>query len=141
MGLVKPEENKKQAAGNTGEDKKEAVSLNNETGKEKLPGPGDSQEKTGAFVYIGPPLETGLKENAVFTGTRENIEKHLKDTLEKYPQAGMLLVPVERLAKAKMQVKKEDTLFNKYYTDVLSLSKGTGRKEAGNTWATATGLM
>lgn len=80
------------------------------------------------FIYIGPPLGTGIKENAVFSGTRESVETCLKGTFEKYPQAKMLLIPTKKLAEAKMQVRSKGTLLNKYYTDVLSLSKGRGQE-------------
>lgn len=76
----------------------------------------------GRFIYIGPSLKTGIKENEIFTGKREEIEKYLENTLEKYPQAKLLIVRTETLAKSKLAVKTNGTLLNKYYTDLLSLS-------------------
>lgn len=120
--------------------KNEKPEGNRETGKSQKTGSGnitmskegikpDIQADTDNFIYIGPSLGTGIKENAVFTGTRESVEGLLKNTFEKYPQAKILLIPTEGLAKAKSQVKKKGTLLNKYYTDILSLSKGRDRKE------------
>lgn len=77
----------------------------------------------GRFIYIGPTTKTGLVENTIFTGTREGVETHLKDTLDKIPQVRLLIVATESLADCKAKVKKTGTLLNKYYNDVLSLSK------------------
>lgn len=77
----------------------------------------------GSFAYIGPTLNTGVKENSIFTGTREQVEEHLKPTIEKYPQAKMLLVTTESLGISKAKIKQTGTLFNKYYNDIVNLSK------------------
>jgi hypothetical protein len=74
------------------------------------------------FIYIGPSLDTGLKENAVFTGTRESVETYLKASIEKYPQARLLLVTTESLTKSKHKVRTAGTILNKYYNDIVSLS-------------------
>lgn len=76
----------------------------------------------GRFIYIGPTTKTGLVENAIFTGTREGVEEHLKDTIDKIPQVRLLIVTTDSLAVNKAKVKKAGTLLNKYYNDVLSLS-------------------
>lgn len=76
----------------------------------------------GRFIYIGPTTRTGLVENTVFTGTREDVEEYLRDTLDKIPQVRLLIVATESLAANKAKVKKTGTLLNKYYNDVLSLS-------------------
>ncbi len=93
----------------TTEEKKAVKTANNEATEE-------------TFIYIGPTLRTGIRENAIFKGTRESVEEYLKPTLEKIPQVRLLLVTTESLAKNKAKVKKAGTLLNKYYTDVLSLS-------------------
>ena len=79
--------------------------------------------EVGTFIYIGPTLETGLRKNAIFHGTREAVEKYLKNTLDKYPQAKNLIFHTSKYAEAQAKVKKAGTLFNKYYTDLVSLSK------------------
>ncbi len=76
-----------------------------------------------SFIYIGPTLKTGLSENTILYGKRETIEEHLKDTLDKFPQVKYLLVTVKNLAASKEKVKKTGTLLNKYYNDILSLSR------------------
>lgn len=75
------------------------------------------------YIYIGPTTNTGLVANTIFTGSREAVEKYLKDTLEKMPQAKLLIVATENLAECKEKVKKTGTILNKYYNDILSLSR------------------
>lgn len=77
----------------------------------------------GKFIYIGPSTKTGLIENTIFTGTKEDIEEYLKGTLEKIPQARQLIVESKNLAECRAKVKKAGTILNKYYNDILSLSR------------------
>lgn len=80
----------------------------------------DNTEET--YIYIGPTTN-GLIENTIIKGTKEEAEEYLKDVIEKIPQVKMLIVPTETLAANKAKAKKTGTLFNKYYNDVLSLSR------------------
>ena len=80
----------------------------------------NTEATEGRFIYIGPTTRTGLVENTIFSGSRESVEGHLKDTLEKIPQ--VRFVATESLAVNKAKVRKAGTLLNKYYNDVLSLS-------------------
>ena len=82
----------------------------------------NTEATEGRFIYIGPTTRTGLVENTIFSGSRESVEEHLKDTLEKIPQVRLLIVATESLAVNKAKVRKACTLLNKYYNDVLSLS-------------------
>lgn len=81
----------------------------------------EAEEET--FIYIGPTTRTGLIENTIFTGTKKSIEEHLKDTIKVIPQVKQLIVETKNLAKNKVKVKKTGTILNKYYNDVLSLSR------------------
>lgn len=83
----------------------------------------NTEATEGSFIYVGPSLDTGLRKNAVFHGTREAVEEHLKGTFEKYPQAKALIFVTDKYAEAQAKVKKTGTLLNKYYTDLVSLSK------------------
>ncbi len=74
------------------------------------------------YIYIGPTTN-GLVENTIIKGTKEGAEGYLKDVIEKVPQVKMLIVPTETLAANKAKAKKAGTLLNKYYNDVLSLSR------------------
>lgn len=96
----------------------------NSTPKGKKPQETANTESTeGRYIYIGPTTSTGLVENTIFSGSREGIEEHLKDTLATIPQARLLIVETGSLAECKAKVKKTGTLLNKYYNDVLSLSR------------------
>lgn len=75
------------------------------------------------FIYIGPTTRTGLIENTIVKGTRESVEEYLKDAIAEIPQIKMLIVPTESLAVNRAKVKQTGTLLNKYYNDVLSLSR------------------
>jgi hypothetical protein len=100
----------------------------NEKAENVTPKEEKTQEKANAtatgdrFIYIGPSLDTGLKENAVFTGTRESVETYLKASIGKYPQVRLLLVTTENLSKSKHKVRTAGTILNKYYNDIVSLS-------------------
>lgn len=97
--------------------------VNSATVDEKTQETANMEATEGRFIYIGPTTGTGLVENTIFSGSRAAVEEHLKDTLEKIPQVRLLIVTTESLAVNKAKVKKTGTLLNKYYNDVLSLSK------------------
>lgn len=90
---------------------------------EKTPKITDMKEEKGRFIYIGPTINTGLIANTIFTGTRESVEEYLKETLEKIPQVKFLIVDTRKLSECKAKISKTGTLLNKYYNDVLSLSR------------------
>lgn len=81
----------------------------------------DDGEET--FIYIGPTTRTGLIENTIVKGARESVEEYLKDTIAEIPQVKMLIVPTEKLAEGRSKARLAGTLLNKYYNDVLSLSR------------------
>lgn len=86
------------------------------------------------FIYIGPTTRTGLIENTIIKGTRESVEKYLKDTIEEIPQVKKLLVTTESLSANKAKVRQKGTLLNKYFNDILSLrgaKKTAIKKEDG----------
>lgn len=108
----------------TAEKEAKTDKVENDTNKEKKTQERANMKATeDTFIYIGPTTRTGLTENAVFHGSREDVEKHLKTTLEQIPQIRLLIVTTESLAQNKAKVKTTGTLLNKYYNDVLSLSK------------------
>lgn len=90
---------------------------------EKTQETANTEATEGRFIYIGPTTGTGLVANTIFTGTREAVEEHLKDTLDKIPQVRLLIVATKSLAESKAKVKKTGTILNEYYNDVLSLSR------------------
>lgn len=63
--------------------------------------PQEAQEQV-TLVYVGPSLPKGrLKQNSIFVGTRQEIEKELETVLESFPLVKNMLVPVSKLAEAK----------------------------------------
>lgn len=73
------------------------------------------------YVYIGPSVPRGkLLKNAIFAGSREEIEKYLADVLEKYPKVKTLIVPIEELAISREQVSKTGNAINRYYVELAS---------------------
>ena len=101
---------------------KKEQAVNSTPKEEKQQETANTEATEGRFIYIGPTTRTGLVENTIFSGSRESVEEHLKDTLEKIPQVRLLIVATESLAASKAKVRKAGTLLNKYYNDVLSLS-------------------
>lgn len=94
----------------------------NTTADEKTQETANTKAIESTFIYVGPTLRTGIRENAMFKGTKENVEAYLKPTIDKYPQVKLLLVDTKRLSTAKEKVNKAGTLLNKYYNDLVSLS-------------------
>ena len=81
-----------------------------------------SQESQETLVYVGPSLPRGLlKQNSIFVGTREQVEKSLEEAIKKYPMAGKMLVPVSKLAEAKIKIASQGNILHKYYADIVSL--------------------
>lgn len=80
------------------------------------------QEGRETLVYVGPSLPRGmLKQNSIFVGTREQVEKSLEEVINKYPMAGKMLVPVSKLAEAKVKIASKGNILYKYYADIVSL--------------------
>ena len=67
----------------------------------------DDTEET--YIYIGPTTRTGLIENTIIKGTREQVEEYLKDTIDEIPQVKMLIVPTESLAGNRAKAKTAGT--------------------------------
>ncbi len=80
------------------------------------------QEGRETLVYVGPSLPRGmLKQNSIFVGTREEVEKSLEEAIKKYPMAKNMLVPVSKLAEAKVKIASKGNILHKYYADIVSL--------------------
>ena len=107
---------KEQAVNSTPKEEKQQETANTEATE----GAGNAEEET--FIYIGPTTK-GLIENTIVKGTRESVEEYLKDVIAEIPQVKMLIVPTESLATNRVKTKQAGTLLNKYYNDVLSLSR------------------
>lgn len=102
---------------------KKEQTVNSTTTEEKGQETANTNATEETFIYIGPTTRTGLIENTIVKGTRESVEEYLKDAIAEIPQIKMLIVPTESLAVNRAKVKQTGTLLNKYYNDVLSLSR------------------
>lgn len=102
---------------------KNEQAVNSTTTEEKGQETANTNATEETFIYIGPTTRTGLIENTIVKGTRESVEEYLKDAIAEIPQIKMLIVPTESLAVNRAKVKQTGTLLNKYYNDVLSLSR------------------
>ena len=84
--------------------------------------PEKPQEGRETLVYVGPSLPRGmLKQNSIFVGTRDEVEKSLEEAMKKYPMAKNMLVPVSKLAEAKVKIASKGNILHKYYADIVSL--------------------
>ena len=109
----------------------EAAEVKNTTQAAEKPqeAPQEAAEQV-ALVYVGPSLPKGrLKQNSIFVGTRQEIEKELETVLESFPLVKNMLVPVSKLAEAKNKVKSSGSVLHKYYADMVSLISATVNKE------------
>lgn len=114
--MEKPQEAVQEAQeGQEGEETGE----NTQEAEKPQEGPQEAQE---TLVYVGPSLPRGLlKQNSIFVGTREQVEKSLEEVISKYPMAGKMLVPVSKLAEAKVKIASKGNILYKYYADIVSL--------------------
>lgn len=109
----------------------EAAEVKNTTQAAEKPqeAPQEAAEQV-TLVYVGPSLPKGrLKQNSIFVGTRQEIEKELETVLESFPLVKNMLVPVSKLAEAKNKVKSSGSVLHKYYADMVSLISATVNKE------------
>ncbi|MFV0400983.1 MAG: hypothetical protein ACK5LX_10250 [Oscillospiraceae bacterium] len=84
------------------------------------------------FAYIGPSVPRhGLNEGRIFTGSYEDIRKHLGDFAEKCPQAMRLIVPVNMLAREAQKGKKPDTALYSFAVQVASFAASEGGNANG----------
>lgn len=120
-----------QEAAQTAQEATEAVTVDNSTpAAETVQEAAQEAAETVTLVYVGPSLPKGqLKQNSIFIGTRQEIEKELEAVLEKFPLAKKLLVPVADLATAKTKVKSAGNVLHKWYADVSSLIDASFVKE------------
>ena len=76
------------------------------------------------LVYVGPQLPRGLlKTNKIFEGTRDQIlaSPEMAEVLKRYPLVKNMLVPVSKLAEAKVKIASKGNILHKYYADIVSL--------------------
>lgn len=107
------------AAESTADMPEQAVGVVDTAAQENTPQPATDAPKQ--FVYIGPSIPRGkLMKNAIFTGTRKEIEIYLADVLEKYPKIKSLIVPIEELAESREKASKPGNAINRYCVELAS---------------------
>jgi len=95
----------------------------------QAPAEGEDAAEVVKLVYVGPQLPRGrLKTNTIFEGTREQIlaSPELAEVLKRYPLVKNMLVPVSKLAEAKMKTKTAGNALHKFYADIDSLIAAEG---------------
>lgn len=78
------------------------------------------------LCYIGPTIPNRLNKNCFLTGTKAQIKGTIKEVLTKYPEVKKLLVPAERLARAKRKLSEGHNAVTMAYGEML---QGTKMKE------------
>lgn len=86
----------------------------------------------GFWCYIGPSVGGVIAHGAVFRGDREAVLKAAGPAIRQVPPVKLLLVPGERLAQARRQVKEPGSALYAAARQVRELACGqanTGMKE------------
>ena len=69
-------------------------------------------------VYIGPDIKNVVKKNTIFNN---GITKGLQKKIEETPLLGGLLIPVDQLSDANIQLSKKGSVLNTLYERVSKL--------------------
>lgn len=93
--------------------------------------PAETNEQDGGkYVYIGPSLPNEkLMANTVISGTKAEIVDYYKEIIERFPNVGKLIVPVERLADCRAKTKTSGNVYYKYYNDLVQQIRQKGAVE------------
>ncbi len=76
-----------------------------------------ASEPVKRFIYIGPNhLKFGLMQNRIYKGSPEKLFEAAK---ENFPLVMQLVVPLEKLGEAQMELKKKGTAIHTAYQQVL----------------------
>jgi hypothetical protein len=78
----------------------------------------------GIAVYVGPTIQGKIQKGAVFKGGRTEAESLYADAIAHYPAIARLIVPAERLAKAREEIRLQKGLVYKYYKELVSKVQG-----------------
>ncbi len=76
-------------------------------------------EKSGVFVYLGPPIRGVISYAAIHTGKRSEVIGHLSGAIEAYPQIERLIVEDYEVAAARKKIKAGGNLLAAAYSDLL----------------------
>lgn len=76
------------------------------------------------FMYIGPNINGRLKQNLILKGSLEQIKKEFEQEISKCKLIVSLIVPVHKISQAKLNISDKNSVFHKYYNDILSTRGG-----------------
>jgi hypothetical protein len=86
--------------------------------------PAQSQTGSGIAVYIGPTIHGKIQSGAVFKGGKAEAEALYADAIAKYPAIARLIVPAERLASAREEIRLQKGLIHKHYKELAGRAQG-----------------
>lgn len=94
----------------------------NETEAEVTPTEPVKEEaaKSSFFVYLGPSIRGQIQYGAIYSGTREDVEKKLSQQIEKHPRIRKLLVSDLTIVEDRINVTKPGTRLYVEYKRLVS---------------------
>lgn len=75
-------------------------------------------KKKQTVVYVGPDIKNVVKKNTIFNN---GLTKGLQKKMDEIPLIGSLLIPVEQLADANVQLSKKGSVLNTLYERVKKM--------------------
>lgn len=75
-------------------------------------------KKKQTVVYVGPDIKHVVKKNTIFNN---GLTKGLQKKMDEIPLIGSLLIPVEQLADANVQLSKKGSVLNTLYERVKKM--------------------
>ena len=75
-------------------------------------------KKKQTVVYVGPDIKNVVKKNTIFNN---GLTKGLQKKMDEIPLIGGLLIPVEQLADANVQLSKKGSVLNTLYERVKKM--------------------
>lgn len=75
-------------------------------------------KKKQTVVYVGPDIKNVVKKNTIFNN---GLTKGLQKKIEQIPLLGGLIIPVEQLADANVQLSQKNSVLNTLYERVSNL--------------------
>jgi hypothetical protein len=80
--------------------------------------------ESGIAVYIGPTIHGQIQKGAVFKGGKQEATALYAVAIERYPAIARLIVPAERLAEARNNIRLQRGLVYKHYKELVSKVQG-----------------
>lgn len=65
-------------------------------------------------VYIGPSIRGVIQSNTIYPGTKQEVQKHLADAIERYPLIAKLISTDKTFAEDRIKVNTAGNVLNVY---------------------------